>query len=195
MKVMLPFFSKIKLCEVHPEYPWAICVDRECIVTVWDFLRKERLMCKSMQELILAADRGGKASTAKASTHFAEDISFMSTRFNDQSIRTSDILEYSLNDDKSTVSKPKEYGDVKRIAFIDRCALQWTCFLPSSSSEYSFNTYSRIMIVCETVILFYDFSSKISNVLSAVELTKPPSTAEFISLDLCAIGCVDGNIR
>ena len=51
------------------------------------------------------------------------------------------------------------------------------------------------MIICDTILLFYDFITNCSHILTATELTKQPTTAEFISIDLCAIGCIDGQIR
>jgi len=182
---------------VHPENTWAICVDRECIVSVWDFSRKERMMCRSMHDLIKLAEHGGKYSTVKSNTQ--RGPLFLSSRL--ESVRSIEAIPNDFLSKEETgpsgtsASKAKEYGDVKKVSFIDSASLRWSCSMHTSNSSHSFHTHTRIMIVCETVILFCEFATKVSHVLTAAELTKAPCTAEFISPDLCAVACVDGQIR
>jgi hypothetical protein len=92
--------------------------------------------------------------------------------------------------------KLKDTGEVKRIVFIDRLTIQWQCgglFISPASNAY--NNSSRVMFVCEYAIIFYDFLSKISHMVTSSDLKNQPTSAEFIFPDLCAIGCSDGMIR
>lgn len=94
--------------------------------------------------------------------------------------------------DKYT-SKEKE---VKHLAFADA-----SCLTNSTPNVYipgvtTFNISSRILIVCDVGVLFIDFRTGVSNIITPSDLNnKIPSTAEFIFYDMCAIGCSDGVIR
>jgi len=60
----------------------------------------------------------------------------------------------------------------------------------------SFHSNSRIMIVADTAVIFYDFVAQSGDIITSAELDgKTPSYAEFVGEHLCAIGCSDGVIR
>jgi WD40 repeat protein len=112
-------------------------------------------------------------------------------------------------------------GDIKRVSFIDREAIRWTCgiysqaaskasksplFSQSQPSETpafaamstTFHSSQCIMLVCDAAIVFHDMQTKRSSAITTLDFgaTKAfPTAAEFIYPELCAIGCSDGSIR
>eukprot|EP01041_Mallomonas_annulata_P008594 gene8594-17724_t len=184
--------AKIKLCEVHPEIPWSLCVDREGIVTVWDFVERERLLFKSLHELVLLAEH--QKNHLNATQPSIVPQSFMQSRMKTKQ-RPSNDDNTKTTHSHSSISKPKDYGVVQQLSFIDPISIQRSNKLNMTVNDITVHTSSKIMIICESIIVFYDFTSNVCHTLSQVELGKAPTAAEFIFPDLCAIGCVDGYIR
>lgn len=118
----------------------------------------------------------------------------------------------------------QKVGYVKQATFVDREAIRWTCGVysqmatkasknplysqaqDSSDSEPSpfaamsttFHTPQRIMLVCESAVVFHDMQTNRSSAITILDFgaTKAfPTCAEFIYPELCAIGCSDGCIR
>ena len=122
-----------------------------------------------------------------------------------------------------TSGSPLKVGDVKVSSFCDMEAIRWNCGMYAaigaratrtslydgedsyvsdlsklSTSSSTIHTSSCIMIVCETAILFHDYQTGHTSALVGTDLGAPkaiPTCAEFISPELCAIGCSDGLIR
>lgn len=90
----------------------------------------------------------------------------------------------------------KEIGHVLSVRFVDMWALCWTTGKPPADIvSDTFNNSSRIMVLCEGGILFYDYVTGNAHMLSQVELGRLPTAAEFVAPNLCAIGCADGQLR
>lgn len=91
----------------------------------------------------------------------------------------------------------KSVGDIKRVVFIDRVAMQWACggiIIPPTLD--TFHSPNRVMIICDGALIFYDFVSRIAHAITPADLNRVAiCSAEFIYTDLCAIGCADGSIR
>jgi hypothetical protein len=90
-----------------------------------------------------------------------------------------------------------QIGHIKRVAFIDRLALTWTCghALPEDSAGFS-QTRTGLMILTDAALLFLDYASGLALEINAFDLgTRPPTYAEFLYPNICAIGTSDGLIR
>jgi hypothetical protein len=91
----------------------------------------------------------------------------------------------------------KSIGDVKRVVFVDRVAMQWACgglVIPTTLD--TFHSPNRVMIVCDGALIFYDFLSGVTHCITPPDLNRANiSSAEFVYTDLCAIGGSDGSIR
>ena len=92
--------------------------------------------------------------------------------------------------------KIKDAGGIVSVRFVDRYAVCWSTGKPPGFNySETYNNSSRIMVLCEHCLLFYDYVSGIAHILSAVDLQKPPTAAEFVAPNFCAVGCSDGQIR
>ena len=192
---------------MHPEYPWVLSVDRDGKVSVWDFERNVQLLSKSIAELILSAAESSVEVNSSNST--GKSQGFLSSRLiNDQDNDDTLFTERSLSPSSTPNTKQKEISAPTRLCFIDINALFWSNKIPTTSStsstpinynsdqkNNSFHQLGQIMIVCESIILFYNFISHKAMTLSVTDLTKPPTSLEFMSHDICAVGCADGMIR
>ena len=94
-------------------------------------------------------------------------------------------------------SSVKSIGEIKRVVFVDRVAMQWACggiMIPSTLD--TFHSPNRVMIVCDGALIFYDFLSGVTQCITPPDLNRVNiSCAEFVYPDLCAIGGSDGSIR
>ena len=170
-------------------------VDREGFVSVWDFIRQERLLYKSLHEIINQSGKTNQKIIA-SSGKVTKNRTFVQSRLINSNNHVIDENKIPTNHSSSPiVSKYKEYGTIKCIQFIDRIAIQTYNKIQIPIIENTFHTSGKILIICDQIIIFYDFITNITNVLTNNELSKHPTIAEFISPNLCAIGCSDGIIR
>jgi hypothetical protein len=137
---------------------------------VWDFARRLLLCSVSVTHLIRAVLRGNCEEGSNPATQPAPSAD--------------DIAR-----------KQKELGEIRRVAFVDYRTINWSCGSSLSSSNYGFHSETRILILFDSSVFFYDYSSGIPQEVSIVQLTKQPTSIEFICPDICGIGCNDGNIR
>ena len=170
--------------------------------------------------------------SSRLSTKSAPLASISTTFHSDPKITTSLHSNNVPNVDKEGIEKAylqtiqlNKVGDVKRVSFIDKEAIRWTCGVYStaatkvfksplydncdSSNEETdsylfavtsktFHTPQCIMIVCEYAIIFHDYTTRRSSAITTLDFgqTKAtPTCAEFISPEICAIGFSDGFIR
>jgi WD40 repeat protein len=173
---------KVKCCDVHPELPYVLSADKSGKMQLWDIFRQKLLMNCSLGDMLQAVERR------------VSGVAHLSTR-----ARRSSTVSHrasgggSVADDAKRV---KEAGSVVSVRFVDKFALCWTTGKPPADNYgNSYNNSSRIMVLCENCLLFYDYVSGIAHMLSSTELSKPPAAAEFIAPNLCAVGCSDGQIR
>jgi hypothetical protein len=200
--------SKVKVCDVHPVHSWFACHNREDIFQIWDYGTKSCIASASLSEIIGGLTKGGKAFASNPmskqahvhndhkQTSFVGRRTFRKTQLSTSIFKYNDQREVLKSNDSNEI-KVKDFGEVKRIAFIDRTAIQYQCGgLYISPTSNSYNNGSRIMIICDTAIIFYDFVTKVSHAITSIDLSKSqPCSAEFVFVDLCAIGCADGMIR
>ena len=195
--------QKVKVCAVHPIQQWVIIADKTS-VCIWDYTRQQCIMEKSLAEIIKGIEKGsGQRSTVATSSH--EFVSSRSYQFNcprPSGYRQCGALPRknapdSGEDLTGPVLKVKDVGEVKNVSFADRAAIQWQCGVTVPPTADSFHTASRVMIECEAAILFFDFAQQsYTHIVSTADLGKhTPTCAEFVSPDMCAVGCSDGNIR
>jgi len=194
--------QKVKFCEIHPEFSWIISADKANHISVWDYCRKECLQTRSLSSIVSCIDKSFSTVSGSVQPNsfvsartYSKPSSTLSGYRQKQHLlrRNTQIAEEQYNPNL----RLKDIGDIKRVAFIDRTAMQWHCggiSIPPTSG--SFHTYNRIMIVCDGAILFYDFCSGHTVAISSSDLSKQtPCSAEFVYTDLCAVGCSDGTIR
>lgn len=82
-------------------------------------------------------------------------------------------------------------GEIHAIKFIDRKSMN--CIF---GENYATKIVSddRIMIVCDSAVLIYDYILKTGFTISTIEIGKSVNYAEFVSHSILAIGCNDGSI-
>lgn len=117
----------------------------------------------------------------------------------------------------SITKKNKEtknnYGEIKKIAFIDRLSLSHYCNINIPPHESNFQSDSYIMIICDANIIFYDFilntsitilpekerennmNNKNNESYTFQKFDKLASKCLlFLSRNICAVGLGDGQI-
>ena len=156
--------------EVHSELSLVICSDRSSLIRVWDFSRRLLLCSVSVTHLIRAVLRGNCEEGSNPAT---------------QPIPSADDI----------ARKQKELGEIRRVAFADYRTINWSCGSCLIPSNAGFHSETRIIVLFENSIFFYEYSSGIAHEVSIAQLTKLPTSIEFICPDTCGIGCNDGNIR
>ena len=89
------------------------------------------------------------------------------------------------------------FGDIRQISFADRLAISSSSQIDIDAGLDTFNSDSRIMIVCDGAIILYDFilDSAITITADKSDPTKAIRCASFIFKNVCAIGYGDGQIR
>ena len=103
--------------------------------------------------------------------------------------------------DRNSLRKSKDYkfnlGDVRQVCFADRTTIAHLCGCHSTADEDTFNSDSRLMIVCDLAIIFYDFilDTAVAITSDKAEISKGPKCATFIFKNICAVGYGDGQIR
>lgn len=196
--------NKVRVCDLHPEQPWVLSADK-LEVSIWDYFGKKRLMCKSLQNIFSSSisTRKKLSNNNKSKPNVSKRYVSSSNKAN-QSIWNINDLSSNLQNDEVFASlsssdsigihinKSFQVGDIKRLSFCDNLSLNYLhdcTILPDALISNS-----RIMIVCDNAVIFYDFITEISSSLTNEKLSKYPTYAEFISYDIVAIGCHDGSI-
>eukprot|EP01038_Epipyxis_sp_PR26KG_P013282 gene13282-17795_t len=213
--------NKLKIVEIHPSKPLTLYCDRDNVVSLLDYSCSKVLFSFPVQELINNSIQfnGGDIEREisyqssqqtfihmRMSKRSGSHISNKSSKDNVISQSLENILPKTNNELEelpNIIPQPKmnikiQAGNIKQLSFIDRFAIESyinNSEINISNNDQHFNQESNIMIVTESTIVFYDYVSEISNILSAIELTKAPTCADFIYYNLCAIGCADGTIR
>jgi hypothetical protein len=208
--------QKVKFCDVHPEFSWIVSAEKYTI-NVWDFLRsvarltlilpsqllrKDCLVEKSLPEILDSFERS--KSHSKPSPSLTANNSFAANRTFHSSSSSShgSFLQRikSGNDPLDQLTLPphlRSVGEIKRVAFVDRVAMQWNCggiSIPATLD--SFHSSNRLMILCDNALLFYDFVSGATHAITPSDLNRVNiCSAEFVYTNLCAIGGADGSIR
>jgi hypothetical protein len=163
------------------------------------------LLEKSLIEILSIVEKGGRVGhSSQSSRPDVVDVSrsFIENRtYERKSRQNSNFFQmgFQRTDVREEVLPQafKYIGDVKRASFIDRVAMQWYCggiCIPPTSD--TFHSNNRVMLVCDGGIIFYDFSMGLSHAITPLDFSKVTiSSAEFVFIDLCAVGCADGAIR
>jgi WD40 repeat protein len=89
-------------------------------------------------------------------------------------------------------------GEVRSLHFIDSESVTFgsSDSLTSSSAASAtatFHSGSRVMIVTDNAVIFYDFLAHRSKIIVFGDVK--PMSADFVFFDLLAIGCTDGSIK
>ena len=171
--------QKVKVCALHPVQQWIITADKTS-VCVWDYFRQQCIMEKTLAEILSYTDK------ANAHRHHNSSSShqFISSRsYQSNSLRSNGYHQYGAltrkfamgGDELATPTlKAKDIGDIKKVSFADRVAIQWNCggiYTPPTSD--SFHTTSRVMIECDAAVVFFDFAQQSqSYVITAADLGK-----------------------
>jgi hypothetical protein len=207
--------QKVKFCDVHPESPWIVSAEKNTIY-VWDFLRlvcfvfvslavhhlssssrRDCLVEKTIAEILESMERSKRHS----SPLLPLSNSFVANRtFSSHSVHGSFLQRIKSGNEpleQLPAAHLRAVGEIKRVVFVDRLAMQWTCggiTIPPTSD--SFHSSNRLMILCDGALLFYDFVSGVTHAITPADLGRVNiCSAEFIYTDLCAIGGADGSIR
>lgn len=216
--------DKVKICCLHVgARPWVLSIDREDEIHVWDYSSRQRLMRKSLLDLYTSAVQNERLAQTRAaptkneppfterrfleSSHSCtqhshplksylgsferEILGFKSRGKNlDDLVEKTESKKHSNNPVKVTM------GNVHQISFVDQSSIQNSSGDSFAPHIPTFNVETRIMIVCDAGVLFYDFSTEASHVITVADLgSKAPCCAEFVFSNLCAIGCADGIVR
>lgn len=121
---------------------------------------------------------------------------YNSTLYEETILIGKDMPEKTNSESNSKASVAETEKTVKHVAFIDQSCIQNNPCESSTPCVSSFNSTSRIMIICKEAVIFHDFLTDVTNTITASELNnKTPTTAEFVFYNICAIGCSDGVIR
>ena len=198
--------DKVKLCHLHPgSRPWVVCVDRDNFVQIWDYSTKGRLLKKNINEIITEAESSvvEKISHRKLPPRRISTQQCRSSRLFDTVIlKRDEIFSPSTSLDSSQKSSavsanPKlSIGNLRSLHFIDGSSIVNNSGDAFSPQVTPFNTETKIMIVADNAIIFYEFSSNKSRALVGADLAGArPMSADFICDGLCAVGCSDGAVR
>lgn len=213
--------DKVKICQIHTgTRPWVICADRDDEIHVWDYSSKKRLMRKYLQDMTSAKfnrDSSIEASKVRpfveqripqfqeATNRWSHYSTYLQEGFVDNF--TQEILGFDSHfmceedllgnsNSENTLSGLKQFGTIRAVAFVDEQSIQNNSGERFSPHIATFNVDTRVMIVCDSALIFYDFATNKSNTISSSDLSgKAITTAEFVFSDLVAIGCSDGLIR
>jgi hypothetical protein len=202
--------TKVRLCDLHPEQPWVLSADK-LEISIWDYFGKKRLMCKSLQNIYTSSikniNNNSNHDTKNRIDKSKRNISKRYSSSNNkkmQSIWNINDLSSNLQNDEGFASlsssdtidnhnhKSFHLGEIRRLSFCDNLTLNYLhdcIILPDTLTSNS-----KIMLVCENAVIFYDFITDISSCLTINELSKYPTYAEFITYNIVAIGFHDGSI-
>lgn len=98
---------------------------------------------------------------------------------------------------KKTKDSKQTLGEIRQICFADRLAVAHLSGASIEADDDTFNSDSRIMIICDSAVLLYDFvlDSAVAIPGDKSDVSKIPKCATFIFKDYCAVGFGDGQIR
>lgn len=162
---------------MHPELPYVVCADVADVVRVFDMQSNKCVCVWELVDIIRAVRQAGSLSSRSSSS------------------ASSSLPVYSAPEDAA--KRLGQIGHVKRVAFIDRLALSWTCgfVLPEDCAGYS-QSSTLLMVLTDAALFFLDYTTGVVHELNAYDLgTRPPTYAEFVYPNVCAIGTSDGLIR
>ena len=186
--------NKTKQCCMHPCQPWIISVDRRQVISVWDYKKKSVLCQKHISELIPIPKQNESAPSKSSNNALFHFLRYKSFDGSGSSCSHLDDKESVPVKQQANVQVPT--GDVKKVAFADRQAVMFSTGSRLPLSRPSYHNDSRIVILTDNMLIFYDFVSSEVKVLSVNDLGKAqPTSCEIIANNLCAVGCSDGHVR
>jgi WD40 repeat protein len=107
-------------------------------------------------------------------------------------------VNQNISPNISSTLKKKEskinFGDVRQIGFADGLSISHFCGVDISADEDSFNSDSRVMVLCDIGVIIYDFVLNTAVIIST-EKDATPKCASFLFKNICAIAYSDGQIR
>lgn len=98
---------------------------------------------------------------------------------------------------KKTKDGKHTFGEIRQICFADRLAVSHLSGTTIEADDDTFNSDSRVMIICDSAVLLYDFvlDTAVAIAGDKSDVSKMPKCATFIFKDTCAVGFGDGQIR
>jgi hypothetical protein len=163
--------------------------------------RRDCLVEKSLHEILESFERS-KTLPKQQQLQPQSTNSFAAKRTFESNSNTlgSFVPDFKIGSVPTEIPLPsslKSIGEIKRVVFVDRVAMQWACggiVIPSTLD--TFHSPNRVMIICDGALVFYDFLSGATHLITPSDLNRVNiSSAEFVYTDLCAIGGSDGSIR
>lgn len=196
---------RLKLVEVHPTKTLVLAADRDGKIMLWDYERHSALVDTSSASLLLKSSAQPEIKQINSPVQSLRHPIFpASGPFKEPSLSTYHAPSPDANLVNSfspaVVSKVKQQiGQVLQVCFADTAYATTTLAEgDNSSSLYARNFLSdyKIAIVCENMVIFYDYVSGEVTSLTSSELNKAnPTSVEFPNQYSCLIGCSDGVTR
>lgn len=218
--------AKVTLLEIHPIRPWILSCDKDGEIFLWDYNKNKRLFRKCLNDIYSTIGYGeddnhtsSNHSNRLTATNNNREVNSVNKRefssvnrnkakgFSSSSL-TQEIFKQSQainsNQNISTsilpIVKKKEskinFGDVRQISFADGLSVSHYCGTNVDTDENSFNSDSRIMIICDIGVILYDFVLNTAvSISTEKDTTIIPKCASFLFKDTCAVGYSDGQIR
>lgn len=216
--------AKVVLVEMHPTRPWILSCDKDGEVFLFDYHSNQVLMRRTAQDMLRYGGKENvagvptapvpSASPPRPSTipytaqHTIANAAaaargYVPSALSDELFVTAPTSVTSLPDEAAPAATPTPLptpstGTVLQIAFADAAAVAHatgTAHPGYASTHHTFNTSGRILVVCEHVVLFYDFEIDSVVSVAASHRKKSPTCAVFACLNTAAMGFADGVIR
>jgi hypothetical protein len=143
-----------------------------------------------------------KRSKGYSASSISQLISKQSALICDNRQQYSNITSNFANDYTSAAGKKSKdgkqtAGEIRQICFADRLAVAHLSGAAIEADDDTFNSDSRVMIICDSAVILYDFAldSAVAIAGDKSDVSKMPKCATFIFKDYCAVGFGDGQIR
>ena len=215
--------AKVVLVEMHPVLPWVLSADKDGEVSLFDYHENQVLMRRTAQDMLryggkenvvdsstVSSSSSSALSAPTAGTHpytytaqysitAATAEGYAPSAFSDQLFSYSHRHPHTPDESAPPPPPPAPpTGAVLQIAFADALAIAHatdTADAAAPTTHNTFNTPGRILVVCEHVVLFYDFEIDSVVSIAASHRKKSPTCAVFACLNTAAMGFADGVIR
>jgi WD40 repeat protein len=180
---------KTKIVKVHPLYSLLLACDENERISLWNYEIGRLIWEQPVYSIVNDGLGPEKRVTVipHRTRYNARSVARMNDDFSTQRVK----VDFSYKKPVDPTTKYKEtFGKVKDLDFADYGALSY------NGSEYADGTSeNRIVVLFEHAVIVIDMlTKKVFREASGVA-QKAPNAVDFLTPQLCLIGCADGNIR